>query len=394
MLKVRRLDQADLNGKRVIVRCDFNVPLKDGKVSEDTRIRAHLKTINYLLERGCPVIAMSHLGRPKGKPEPEYSLKPVAPVLSGYLKRPVKMAPDCIGTETEKLAAELKPGEVLLLENLRFHKEEEKNDPEFARALARLAPAYVNDAFAASHRAHASVVGIVPFVQTSCAGFLLISEVETFNRSFSNPARPLVIVLGGAKVSSKIGLIRNLLPKVDSLLIGGAMANTFIAAQGNPVGKSLEEPDFHAEALKVMDEAVKAGKKLLLPVDVVCAVSPDAPETRKACQVKQIPAGQMALDVGPQTVSLFAAELARAKTIVWNGPVGLFEKTGFDEGTKAIAHAIVANKGAFTVGGGGDTDAALEAAGVKDRFSHVSTGGGAFLELLEGQELPAIKALS
>jgi len=393
MLNVRRIDQTDLGGKRVLVRCDFNVPLKDGQVAEDTRIRAHLKTIQYLLDRGCSVVLMSHLGRPKGGPEPKYSLAPVAPVLSKFLGRPVQMAPDCIGPETAKLAAALKPGEVLLLENLRFHKEEEKNGEGFARSLAELAPAYVNDAFAASHRAHASVTGIVPFVKASCAGFLLLSEVETFNRSFANPARPLAMVLGGAKVSSKIGLIRNLLPKVDLLLIGGAMANTFIAARGNPAGKSLEEPDFHGEALKVLAEAEKAGKKILLPVDVVCAPSPEAAASRRAFPVSAIPADQMALDIGPETLAVFGSEIAKAKTIVWNGPVGLFETPGFDEGTKGIARAIVANGSAFTVAGGGDTDAALEAADVKEKFSHVSTGGGAFLELLEGQELPAIKAL-
>lgn len=394
MLNVRRLDQTDVKGQRVMVRCDFNVPLKNNVVSEDTRIRAHLKTIRYLLEQGCSVIAMSHLGRPKGKPAPEYSLKPVAPVLSSHLGRPVLMAPDCVGPDTEKMAAALKSGEVMLLENLRFHAGEEKNDENFSRSLAKLAPVYVNDAFAASHRAHASVVGVIPHVRISCAGFLLISEVETFNRSFASPARPLLMVLGGAKVSSKIGLIRNLLPKVDTLLVGGAMANTFIAASGNAVGKSLEEPDFHAEALKVLGEAKAAGKAIVLPEDVVCAPSPGEATGRKSFPVSAIPADQMALDIGPATVKRFAAEIARAKTIVWNGPVGLFETPGFDEGTVAIGRAIVANTGAFTVGGGGDTDAALEAAGVKEKFSHVSTGGGAFLELLEGRELPAIKALS
>ncbi|MCW5830596.1 MAG: phosphoglycerate kinase [Deltaproteobacteria bacterium] len=393
MLKVRRIDETDVQGKRVLVRCDFNVPIRDGRVTEDTRVRAHLKTINYLLERGCSVILMSHLGRPKGKSNPEFSLKPVVPVLSEHLKRPVTLAPDCIGPDAEKLAAALKPGEVLLLENLRFHKEEEKNDPDFARKLAVLASVYVNDAFAASHRAHASVVGLVPFVQSSCAGFLLVSEVETFNRSFASPARPLVMVLGGAKVSTKIGLIRNLLPKVDSLLIGGAMANTFIAARGNPVGKSLQETDFHAEAMAVLAEASSMGKRILLPVDVICAPSPDDAAHKQVVPVGSIPAGSMALDIGPRTAELFAAEIAAARTVVWNGPVGLFEMPGFDEGTRAIARAIAGNREALTVGGGGDTDAALEMTGLKEKFSHVSTGGGAFLELLEGRDLPAITAL-
>ncbi len=393
MLKVKRLDELKVDGRRVFVRCDFNVPVKNGVVTEDTRIKAHLKTINYLLNKGCPVVLASHLGRPKGKRAPEYSLKPVAAVLADYLGCPVELSRDCVGPEAERLATGLKSGEVLLLENLRFHPEEEANDPAFSKALARLAPIYANDAFAASHRAHASVAGMVPFVEAAGAGFLLLSEVETFNRSFASPARPLAVVLGGAKVSTKIGLIRNLLPKVDSLLVGGAMANTFLAAQGKETGKSLEEPDFHAEALKILGEARSTGKKILLPTDVVCAPSVEAVSARAAVSVDQIPAGRMALDIGPETAKRFAEELARAKTIVWNGPVGLFETKGFDEGTKAVARAIVHNKGAFTVAGGGDTGAAIEAIGVKDQFSHVSTGGGAFLELLEGRELPAIKAL-
>ena len=384
-LSIRDLD---LQGKRVFMRVDFNVPLAPGgqEITSDKRIRAALPTIQYALEKGAALVLASHLGRPKGKPNPEMSLKPVAQRLSELLGKPVAMAPDCIGEEVEKMLP--KPGEVLLLENLRFHAEEEKNDPEFSKKLARLGDVYVNDAFGTAHRAHASTVGIIEFLKPAAAGLLMEKELEYLEKCTANPERPCIGILGGAKVSDKIEVIENLLKFADRLLIGGAMAYTFLKSQGKPTGKSLVEED-KLELAKGLLE--KAGDRILLPADHVVA---EVLEENAPCEVaEEIPEGKMGLDIGPKTREAYAAVIRGAKTIIWNGPMGVFEKKPFDAGTVAVAKAV-AESGALSVVGGGDSEKAVKSAGVADKISHISTGGGASLEYLSGLVLPGVAALT
>ncbi|MBE3519889.1 MAG: phosphoglycerate kinase [Firmicutes bacterium] len=389
---LRTIEGLDVQGKRVFVRVDYNVPLDDdGKIRDDTRIRASLPTLKYLLDRGAALILASHLGRPKGKVVPEMSLRPVARALEELLGRPVKVAPDCIGDEVKRMAEELRPGDVLLLENLRFHPEEEENDPGFAKKLADLADVYVNDAFGTAHRAHASTEGIARYIP-AYAGFLMKKEIESLRKLLENPERPFVAVIGGAKVSDKIGVLRNLLDRVDALLIGGGMANTFLLAQKFEVGKSLSEPDFVPVATEIMAEAAKKGKDLLLPEDLVIATAPKVGEPPRVVARDRIPADMMALDIGPKTRKLFSTKIGQARTVFWNGPMGVFEVEPFRGGTLEIAAAVAAVNG-FTVVGGGDSVVALEMAGLSSKIGHVSTGGGASLEFLEGKELPGVKIL-
>jgi phosphoglycerate kinase len=384
-LSIRDLD---LKGKRVFIRVDFNVPLAQGgqEITSDKRIRASLPTIQYALEHGAGLILASHLGRPKGKPNPEMSLKPVAARLAELLKKPVKMAPDCVGPEVE--AMKPAPGEVLLLENLRFHPEEEKNDPGFSKQLAALCDLYVNDAFGSAHRAHASTAGMIAFVPKAAAGLLMEKELEYLTLATKNPPRPCVAILGGAKVSDKIEVIENMGKVVDRLLIGGAMAYTFMKAKGEPVGKSLVEDDKLELARNLM---ASLGAKLMLPVDHV--VVSEIKEGAENEVVSAIPAGKIGVDIGPTTAEAYAAVIATAKTVIWNGPMGIFEKPPFDKGTVALAKAV-AGSGATSVVGGGDSEKAIKSAGVTDKISHVSTGGGASLEFLSGIELPGVAALT
>lgn len=379
-------------GKKVFVRVDFNVPMKDGVITNDTRVRATLPTLNYLLEQGAALILGSHLGRPKGQRVAEFSLAPVAARLSELLGREVKLAPDCIGEEVAQMAADLKAGEVLLLENLRFHKEEEKNDPEFAKALASLADVAVNDAFGVSHRAHASVEGITNFIP-AVAGYLMEKEIKFVGQAVANPTRPFVAIIGGAKVSDKIGVIDNLLTKVGTLIIGGGMANTFVAAQGYSVGKSLLEEDKIELAKTLIAKAKETGVNLLLPTDMVVADRFAADADHKNVAIDAIPADWMALDIGTETAKTYAAALADAKTVVWNGPMGVFEMDAFAHGTTAVAKAVAASD-ATSVVGGGDSISALQKTGLSDQITHISTGGGASLEFLEGKVLPGIAALA
>jgi phosphoglycerate kinase len=378
----------DLKGKRVFIRVDFNVPLAPGgqEITSDKRIKASLPTIQYALEQGAGLILASHLGRPKGKPNPEMSLKPVAARLQELLGRSVKMAPDCVGPEVE--AMKPAPGEVLLLENLRYHAEEEKNDPAFAQKLAALCEIYVNDAFGSAHRAHASTEGITHYVSLVAAGLLMEQELKYLTLATKNPPRPCVAILGGAKVSDKIEVIENLGKVVDKLLIGGAMAYTFLKAQDLPTGKSLVEADKVELARKLLADL---GGKLLLPVDHV--VVTEIKEGAENQAVETIGADQIGVDIGPKTIALYQGEISKAKTVIWNGPMGIFEKKPFDKGTVALATAV-AESGATSVVGGGDSEKAIKAAGVTSKISHVSTGGGASLEFLAGLELPGVAALA
>jgi phosphoglycerate kinase len=384
-LSIRDLD---LHGKRVFMRVDFNVPLAPGgqEITSDKRIRASLPSIKYALEHGAKVILASHLGRPKGKPNPEMSLEPIAKRLEELLGQPVAMAPDCIGPQAE--AAKAGPEKVVLLENTRFHPEEEKNDPEFSKQLAAGCDLYVNDAFGSAHRAHASTEGIIKFLPQAAAGLLMEKELEYLTKVTQNPPRPCLGILGGAKVSDKIEVIENLLKIVDELLIGGAMAYTFMKAEGRPVGKSLVEEDKVDLARDLME---KAGDKLLLPVDHV--VTAEIKEGADSQAVAAIPDGMIGVDIGPKTIELYSREIAVAKSVIWNGPMGVFEKPPFDRGTVALAKAVAAS-GALSVVGGGDSEKAIKAAGVADKISHISTGGGASLEFLSGLVLPGVAALS
>ena len=387
------ITDVDVDKKKVFVRADFNVPLdENGIITDDTRIQKTLPTIRYLLDHQAAVILASHLGRPKGKVVEKYSLKPVAVRLSELLGIPVQMAPDCIGVETEAMAGALQPGQVLLLENLRFHGEEEKNDPEFSRKLASLADVGLNDAFGCCHRAHASVAGIAAFLPMA-AGFLLEKEIRFIGGAVDHPAHPFAAIIGGAKVSDKIEVISNLLPKVDVMIIGGGMANTFLAAQGYGIGKSLVEADKIDLAKKLIAQAADEGKKLLLPVDVTVAEAFSNDAAHKVVPADAVPEGWMILDIGTKTQELFARELEPMKLIVWNGPMGVFEMENFAKGTESVARAV-AHSQAVSIVGGGDSVSAVNKTGLADQISHISTGGGASLEYLEGKKLPGIESLS
>jgi len=392
----------DLDGKHVFMRVDFNVPLDEGGgVLDDTRITETLPTIEYAVRHHARLVLASHLGRPKGKPNPKMSLKPVAERLRNLLDERlgrgvnVGFAPDCIGMQAEEMASKLEKGHTLLLENLRFHAEEEANDEHFSRQLAKLADYYVNDAFGTAHRAHASTVGITKFVKKSAAGLLMQKELDYLGKALHHPARPFVAILGGAKVSDKIPVIQNLIEKVDALLIGGGMAYTFLKARGMEVGNSLVDQEKLDLAHKLLGQAKARGVKLLLPVDHVVAntIAPDA-KTHIVSEGHAIPSGQMGLDIGPKTVALFSEQIEDARTIVWNGPMGVFEQEPFAHGTYAIARAVAANRPAISIVGGGDSVSAVHNAGVADKITHISTGGGASLEFLEGKKLPGVEALS
>jgi phosphoglycerate kinase len=415
-MPTKTIDDIQVNGKTVLMRVDFNVPIKDGKVADDTRITAALPSIKYVLEHGASVVLMSHLGRPKGgKAEPEFSLKPVAGRLSELIAKPVQFAPDCIGEDAKKMAKALKPGEILLLENTRFYKEEEgkaklpdtatdeekkaakaemkKKQEEMAKKLAELGDVYVNDAFGSAHRAHASTAVVCKFFKDNVAGFLMEKEIDYMSRALASPERPFVAVLGGAKVSDKVNVITNLLTKVNSLIIGGAMAYTFYKARGLPTGKSLVEEDKVDLAKNILEQAKAKNVKLLLPVDNVIADKFDAAAATAVVGEKGIKDGWMALDIGPESAKLFAAEISKAKTVVWNGPMGCFEMKPFAAGTLAVAKALASTK-CLSIVGGGDSVSAVNKSGLADKMTHISTGGGASLEFLEGKTLPGVAALS
>ena len=382
----------DLKGKKVFVRCDFNVPMdKEQNITDNTRIVAALPTIKYLLEQGCKVILASHLGRPKGEFKPEFSLKPVSKELSRLLNKEVIMAEDVIGKDAKTKAENLKEGEILLLENVRFHREETDNDPEFAKELASMAEVYVNDAFGAAHRAHASTAGIAAYLP-AVSGFLIEKELEVLGNAINNPERPFMAILGGAKVSDKIGVIDSLLDKVDTLMIGGGMAYTFFKAQGYNVGNSLCEVEKTGLALEAMEKAKAKGVKLMLPVDTKIGKEFDPNTESKTVAWTEIPDGWEGFDIGEKTIEMFKEELQKAKTVIWNGPVGLFEFDQFAIGTNSIAQTL-AELDATTIIGGGDSGAAVEKAGLADKMTHISTGGGASLEFLEGKKLPGIECL-
>ncbi len=391
------IEDLEVRGRRVLVRVDYNVPLKNGRVADDTRIRATLPTLRRLLDRGARLVLMSHLGRPKGKASPEFSLRPCADALAAHLGRPVRFAADCVGPEAEAKATALEDGEVLLLENLRFHPEEEANDPEFARRLARLGELYVNDAFGAAHRAHASTEGVTRFFKQCAAGLLLKKELDYLGAVLENPVRPFAAVLGGAKISGKIEVISRLLPRVERLIVGGGMAFTFYKALGLEVGGSLVEEDRIELARKLLEEG---GEKLLLPADVVVTDRLDLKGgtlgTIQTVPCREIPAGWIGVDIGPQSVERFGTVLKEAKTVLWNGPMGIFEIEAASRGTAAIARTLAeaTAAGATTIVGGGDSAAALERAGLAAKVTHVSTGGGASLEFLEGKVLPGVAALT
>ncbi len=391
------INKVELKDMRVLVRVDFNVPLDEKlNVTNDIRILESLPTIKKIINSGGKAILMSHLGRPKGERKPEFSLKPAAERLGKLIGKEVKLAPDCIGAETEKIVNEMKSGDVVLLENLRFHKQEEKNDPEFAKQLANLGDVYINDAFGSAHRAHASTEGVTRFVKTCAAGYLMQKELDYLGSALANPKRPYCAVLGGAKISGKIDVINNLLDKVDTLIIGGGMAFTFFKAQGREIGKSLLEEEKLVLAGELLEKLKSSKIKFLLPLDVVVADEFKNDSPAVTVEVDKIPIDKMGLDIGPKSIKLFSDELMKSKTIVWNGPMGVFEMDNFAKGTFAIANALVkaTENGAVTVVGGGDSAAAIADAGLEKKVSHVSTGGGASLEFLEGKVLPGVAALT
>ncbi len=393
MLNKKTIEDIEVAGKKVLVRCDFNVPLDENKnITDENRLIGALPTIKYLIDHKAKVILCSHLGRPKGEFNPKFSLAPVAKRLSELLGQEVKMADDVIGDSAKALASSLKDGEVMLLENVRFHKEEEKNDPEFAKALASLAEVYVNDAFGTAHRAHASTAGVADYLPAVC-GYLIKKEIEIMGKALSNPERPFVAILGGAKVSDKIGVIENLLDKVDYLIIGGGMAYTFLKAKGYEIGTSICEDEKIELATNIMEKAQQKGVELLLPVETVVAKEFSADSEPVVVPSDKIPADMMGMDIGPKTIELFSEVVKKAKTVIWNGPMGVFEFPKFAVGTKAIAKAL-AETDAVTIIGGGDSAAAVAQLGFADKMTHISTGGGASLEYLEGIELPGIAALN
>lgn len=385
------IQDLDLKGKKVFIRVDFNVPVKDSKVTNDLRIREALPTIKYGIEKGAVLVLASHLGRPKGKAKPEFSLAPAAECLSGLLDKPVKFVADCIGPEVENAVKHAKPGDVILLENLRFYPYEEANDPDFARKLAAVTPLYVNDAFGSAHRAHASTEGITHFVKQAAAGFLMEKELRYLGGALESPERPFIAILGGAKISDKIEVIENLLSKVDRLLIGGAMMFTFLKSRGKSVGKSLCEEDKLDLARGLLSKAGES--RIVLPTDTVVSPSIDDEAAAHTVPVEQIPANEMGLDIGPETSAAYAEIIRTAKTIVWNGPMGVFEKDAFASGTISVAKAVAGSQ-AVSIIGGGDSAAAVTKSGVADRITHISTGGGASLEFLAGRVLPGVAALN
>ncbi|MFV0402115.1 MAG: phosphoglycerate kinase [Oscillospiraceae bacterium] len=391
-LNKKTVEDIDVSGKRVLVRCDFNVPLKDGQITNDKRIVAALPTIQYLIDHNARVILCSHLGRPKGEPDPEFSMAPVAKRLSELLNKPVEMAKDVVGPDAQAKASALQDGQVLLLENVRFEPGETKNDPELSGKFAALADIFVNDAFGTAHRAHSSTTGVADYLP-AVGGFLIGKEISFMGGALANPKRPFVAILGGAKVSDKIGVIENLLDKVDTLIIGGGMAYTFFLAQGLAIGTSIKEEDKVETAKKILADAQTKGVKLLLPVDNVVGDKFDAEANSQTVDSDSIPDGWMGMDIGPKTQQLFADAIKGAGTVLWNGPMGVFEFDKFAEGTNAIAHAV-AESGAVSIIGGGDSVAAVTKLGYADKMSHISTGGGASLEFLEGKELPGIAALN
>ncbi|HCC54254.1 MAG TPA: phosphoglycerate kinase [Desulfobulbaceae bacterium] len=390
---MKNIRDLDIKGKRLLIRVDFNVPLDEQlNITDDTRIRGVLPTLNYALDENAKVIICSHLGRPKGERKPQFSLAPAAKRLSRLLDKEVVLAPDCIGAETKTLVEAMQPGSVILLENLRFHAEEQQNDEGFASQLAGLCDIYINDAFAVAHRAHASVVGVTQFVAQCAAGFLLQKEMDYFHRSVSNPMRPLVAIVGGAKVSSKLGALDNLMDRVDKMIIGGAMANTFLKSIGHDMGQSKVEDELLDTARELLNKAKRLEVKLYLPVDCIVADRFEARAESKRVTVQEVPADWMVLDIGPATTVLFAEAMESAKTIIWNGPMGAFEMDAFSRGTFAMVQHV-ARSHALTIVGGGDTDVAVHKAGESSNISYISTGGGAFLMLMEGKKLPGVEAL-
>jgi phosphoglycerate kinase len=396
-MKKLTVDDIELKGKRVLVRVDFNVPLDDNQnITDDTRIRASLPTIKKIISDGGKAVLMSHLGRPKGEKAPKYSLKPAAEKLGELLNKNVTLAPDCIGENVKKLVAQMKDGDVVMLENVRFHKEEEKNDESFAKQLAELGDVYVNDAFGSAHRAHASTEGVTKFIKTCAAGYLLKKEIDYLGGAVNDPKRPFCAILGGAKISGKIDVINNLLNKVDTLIIGGGMAYTFFKAQGMEIGKSLLEEEKIALAKELLNKLNSSKVKFLLPIDIIVADEFKNDSPSEVVSIDKIPADKMGLDIGPKTVELFKNEILKSKTIVWNGPMGVFEMDNFATGTNQVAKALAdaTKNGATTIIGGGDSAAAIAKTGLDDKVSHVSTGGGASLEFLEGKKLPGVEALT
>ena len=390
---MKNIRDLDIKGKKLLIRVDFNVPLDEQlNITDDIRIRGVLPTLNYALDENAKIIIMSHMGRPKGTRKPELSLAPAAKRLSRLINKEVNLAPDCIGSETRALVDAMQPGDVLLLENLRFHAEEQQNDEGFASQLASLCDVYINDAFAVAHRAHASVVGVTQFVDQCAAGFLLQKEMDYFHRSVSNPMRPLVAIVGGAKVSSKLGALHNLMDRVDKMIIGGAMANTFLKSIGYDMGQSKVEDELLDTARELINKAKRLGVKLYLPMDCIVADRFEARAETKRVTVQEVPPEWMVLDIGPATTVLFAEALEDAKTIIWNGPMGAFEMDAFSRGTFAMVQHL-ARSHALTIVGGGDTDVAVHKAGESNNISYISTGGGAFLMLMEGKELPGVAAL-